>query len=240
MPTRRHHLVIAAVATIAVVLVGIARSGSDNGDKTTDNAPRVAASTMTEPAMSRDRPADRPPTATRPIRSKQLGATVDRRERDRIRQLIDSSLAARPEPTQATPAQPPPSPGGFLERFDEHNVLIEQLTADFLPLAQECIRDALERDPSLVGTLAADFHLIGAPELGTIIESTSTSPRNGVTDPELLQCVEQTALSTVLTAPGTELSDTLLLSLELDVATGGQPVREEVHGPPPTSTPPAD
>lgn len=70
-----------------------------------------------------------------------------------------------------------------------------------MPLADECIEQARARLPELEGMVAIGLDTVADEELGGIVESVAMQPNNEVDDPELIECLSQTALSMILPPP---------------------------------------
>lgn len=199
-------------AALALVLGGLWSAHDDGADSTADADPSPASTPghraapgpsaaprpAGEPRPSPRAPAARPddPTAASASAGSVMPITAD--ERARLRAAILAKAAPR-EPRPA-PAGPPPA-GQLRKRVEGHDALFAELNRDFMPLADECIEQALTRDEALAGTLAIGVELLVDDELGTIVEAVGfPADTNEVDDPELHTCVRESLLSMVLPA----------------------------------------
>lgn len=94
-----------------------------------------------------------------------------------------------------------PEPGNIKDRIGGRKALMDALNRDFMPLADECIAEATARLPELEGMLAIGIEVVGDAELGSVVETVSAGELNEVDDADLWECMEQTALSTMLPPP---------------------------------------
>jgi hypothetical protein len=179
----------------------------------------------------RPEPTPKPaPTKTPPLPSSTSEGQGARAGRDTIiRQKILAAYrdrAASPDarPTRgASDEDPPASESEGLRDRTEGGLdpaLLEEFQTDFMPLVDECISAARERDPELAGMLAVGVTIVADAELGSIVESVEyPEDRNELADPELLECVEATALSMLL-PPYDTGSDALMLTLPVSPEDG--------------------
>lgn len=105
---------------------------------------------------------------------------------------------------------------GLTDRTGTRAALGEHLNADFLPLADECIDDALARDPELAGMLEIEVETLADEDLGAVIEDVRSSDRNEVADATLLECIRESALSMILPAPPEGGRDAFAISLRVE------------------------
>lgn len=120
----------------------------------------------------------------------------------------------------STDSGPPPrrearGSGGLVDRTGDHESMVEVMTDDLLPLADECIGMARETDPQLLGMLVLNFEIIAEEEIGGVIESVSPGEGNEVSNPELLECLRESILATTLPAPEHGGRDAVSISLRL-------------------------
>ena len=112
------------------------------------------------------------------------------------------SAATRAQPVPARPAADSPDrPGTLVDRTGARDALVRYLNQDFIPLARECIAQAHGRSPELRGMLALGVETLAADELGAVVEKAEFAARNEVHDPELLECIRETALSVTFPPP---------------------------------------
>jgi hypothetical protein len=107
--------------------------------------------------------------------------------------------AAEAKPARVDPSTPEAAPSGQLRnRIGGHEPLLARLNEDFMPLADECIEAARERDPDLAGMLAVNFEILSDEALGSIVETVEFAEQDEVTDEELHTCIRETTLSMIL------------------------------------------
>ena len=85
-----------------------------------------------------------------------------------------------------------------------------------MPLAQECIERAQERSPSLKGMLALLLETISDEKLGAVVDVAEAAPNNEVAEPELLECIRETAYSLRLPPPRSTGREKFLLTLPIE------------------------
>ena len=84
-----------------------------------------------------------------------------------------------------------------------------------MPLVDECLDQARERDPALQGMMAIGLDIIADAELGAVIESVKVPPLNEVDDAELLTCVRESALGTLLPPPEHDAREEIMLTIRV-------------------------
>ena len=151
-----------------------------------------------------------------------------RAERDALREKIARVLAALPPPSAApstapAPTQPPPAhpPGNLRDRIGGRDALVGYLNKEFMPLAHECIERAQERSPSLKGMLALSLETISDEQLGAVVDVAEAAPNNEIANPELLECIRETAYSLRLPPPPSTGREKFMLTLPVEPTDGG-------------------
>jgi hypothetical protein len=94
----------------------------------------------------------------------------------------------------------PPAPGaadsGLRDRTGGRGEAIaRQLNKELMPLASECIEQALARSPALEGLLALDLSLAPTEGGKALVESVVESPNNQIHDAELVECLRQSSFA---------------------------------------------
>lgn len=80
---------------------------------------------------------------------------------------------------------------------------IHVLNHELMPLVDECLEQAHERNPALRGMLAVNVDLASAEGVGGIFESAEADPQlNELHDDELIECVRQSSFSVQLPEAG--------------------------------------
>ncbi len=149
-----------------------------------------------------------PSASARPLRELE---TDKRAARDELRAKILAAEAAKrslkrappPRPSSAAPASEDPGAeaGELKDRIGGRDALLAELNRDFMPLASECIEQARQRSPQLQGMLGLALETVADEDLGAIVESVEAPPANEIVDPELLECIQATALTLMLPPP---------------------------------------
>ena len=210
--------IAATLVLLALLVIGllwpIMPSPVDRGAATSGvpNSPVVAA---------RDGGRDPPQLhAGRASSPESASRARDRVRRDALRERIlerervvhDTAIDRRQDDASA-PDRDPQAPGITNRMGEGHDDLAAVINRDFLPLAQECIDDALERTPALRGMLAIGIEAIGDDELGAVIDAVEYPATNEIVDPALLECVRETALSMSLPPPASDGRTAFMLTL---------------------------
>ena len=137
---------------------------------------------------------------------------IDARAAARRQRVLDSLAQGAPAPARAgTSEEAPGGAGGSKARVYPEGTMADKtgdfgpevavLNRDFIPLVEECFDQAHARNPRLGGMLALNVSLAHAEGVGGIIESVEPGPGNQVRDPEMLECVRQSAFSVELPEP---------------------------------------
>jgi hypothetical protein len=192
-------------------------AGTQRDSKRRADVPRSANSEAPK------RPADVRPALVEARRSPRSLEPDERRRRAEVRAQILAAQRARetavepdavPHPVPS--GEPERPPGTLNKRIEGHDELVAELNRDFMPLADECIEEALARDPELAGMLAIGFEFITDEDLGTVVETVDFPvEQNQVVQAELQECVRETLLSTLLPAGGQSGREALMLTLEV-------------------------
>ena len=95
------------------------------------------------------------------------------------------------------------------------------LNKEFMPLAHECIDLAQQAAPGLQGTLALDLHAVADPGLGAAIDVAGAAANNQVADPDLLECIRESAFSLHLPPSAATGRVMFLLTLPIEARSDG-------------------
>lgn len=153
-----------------------------------------------------------------------------RAKRDAMREQILEARRARTSPANSPsagldggsrePAVPPQSGDergnaspGLQDRTGNHGYLMKVMNEDLMPLMDECIEMAREREAELSGMLIIDLEILGDEEIGGVVETVGPGSNNEVADPELLECVTESILSTTLPPPPEGGRDPISISM---------------------------
>lgn len=216
---RRHVL---ALGGAAIVLGVLAWRPWANTEPYTDprqrDAPTAQTSAPTTPRTQRQ--GDSRPSAPKVTTKKR---NIDEAERERYRRAIRDAIAQRD--TRAKPPtnhddRPKTDEGGQVgEGLKDRSAgklagLMKDLQHDVMPLADECYEQALERDPSIAGGLGLRFSIIGDEDVGGLVEHMELEDGSDIQDPEMLECMRETLLSTIFPAPDDSGEAGVRLTLE--------------------------
>lgn len=172
---------------------------------------------------------------------------VSKQERDAMRRRIADAMQARegaaPERNggasagegagegKADDSAPPngrlprpddevPTPGNLIDRTGDHGHMVKVLNEDLMPLVDECYALARETQPQLTGMLVMNVDMIGDEEIGGVIESVMVGEGNEIVDPALVECVQESLLSTTLPPPPKGGKEAMQLQMRLEPEEG--------------------
>lgn len=183
---------------------------------------------------------DEPSAAVRPEREPDGSITtketrVSRNDRDELHRRIVESLARRgesiegrgPPTNDAAPdegAEPEqeqePEHGSIRNRLGDldgwGNAMTKLLNEDLAPLTDECFEAAVERNPDIGRYVEIEFSVIADEDIGGVVEEARMGPRNEALEPEFIECVRQSTLSTIFPPPPGSGRQDIMLSLRFD------------------------
>lgn len=90
---------------------------------------------------------------------------------------------------------------GLRDRTGNHGYLVKAMKEELMPLIDECLVMARERQPALSGFLIIDLEIISDEEIGGVVDTVGPGTDNEVVDPGLLECVTESILSATLPPP---------------------------------------
>lgn len=211
---------IAIVSTMAGM--GVVGAGPASSPVAADRTSLAAESSVVELAEPRRAPAGTNDAASGELPSADANAeAAARRRRDETRERILDALARSrsdgvPANEDDAAERPRATSGGLRDRIGGRDALVAALNDDFMPLADECLEAARERDPSLEGMLAISLDVIADEEHGAIVESVEFPENNEVHDALLHECIRETSLSTILPPPPEGGREGFLLTLPIE------------------------
>jgi hypothetical protein len=128
------------------------------------------------------------------------------------------------EGTQQGDAKPPDdeasTPGNLIDRTGNHGHMVKVMNEDLMPLVDECYALARETQPELTGMLVLDVEMIGDEDIGGVIETAELGQGNEIVDPALVECVQESLLSTTLPPPPEGGRDAISLQMRLEPEEG--------------------
>lgn len=113
------------------------------------------------------------------------------------------------------------TPGGLVDRSGNRGYLMKVMNEELMPLVDECYGLARQAKPALAGELRLDVTLLGDAELGGVVDGVEPGKDNGLADPGLVECVQQSILALTLPPPPQGGRDEFSLSLKLTPEDGG-------------------
>ena len=144
-----------------------------------------------------------PPPAPREARTKLDPAKRMTRDlkREQIWRALGSQPGANKQPSGTDQIDPgdAPAPRSLppLSRKYIKDAIAEQL----VPVARECYESALEDEPELEGKLVVEFMIVGAEEVGGIVESALISPSSTLHNPFLSDCMRESVMAVTFEPP---------------------------------------
>ncbi|HEU4580276.1 MAG TPA: hypothetical protein VFS67_18600 [Polyangiaceae bacterium] len=153
-------------------------------------------------------------------------------EQQRLRERVVRSLRERgarvgaPAAGAAAPAASAqdsaraPREGTMKDKTGVMGDEVKVINRELMPMVDECVQAAHERDARLHGMLALSVKLASAEGVGSILEAVEPTDRNEVHDPELIDCVRQSAFSISLPMPKADSLQQILLTIPIEAAAG--------------------
>lgn len=234
---------IVLVVLLAVILVGgwlalgggAARVGAGaHGGGEASSSPVTVALSRSEVAAEaaaasvRRKPVRPEAKAEREAMRRRILEALDARERAAGERSAEGSEPAAGSaessraPTEAPkldPTEPDegePAVGTLIDRTGTHAEHVKVINEDLMPLVDECYALARHTQPELAGMLVLNFELIGDEDIGGVIESVELGLNTEMTEPSLVECVQESILATTLPPPEEGGRDEISLSLRLE------------------------
>lgn len=159
--------------------------------------PDSARANPPSPGSATQAPA--PGSAPSPARR---AAPRDHMARDLERERIWSALRREHQLTPAAPGAAAPSPTDAAQLPALDPAYIKSAIADQLvPIAIECYESALEDDPELSGKLVANFVIVGAQDIGGIVEEASISEDSTLDNAFVRECMRESLMAVSFEPP---------------------------------------
>jgi len=171
--------------------------------------PHTAGEEPQREAVRSTPPTDAPAQREQRARRDALRAQIARAGGNEV---AASARAARDSGARADPAD---RPGTLVDRVGGREALVAHLNQEFMPLARECIEQALSRAPQLEGMLALSVETIAHAEHGGVIDVAEVGEGNEVHERDLHECIRETALTVRLPAPLVTGREKFMLTLKV-------------------------
>ncbi len=210
MTSKKLAMLVAAVlaAAGAAVWIGVrGGGGGGGGDKPVAQAAPHAGSSVVTPHVTR---------------------LPDKQARDRLLAAIQHAQAQRA-------AQAPATGGGggttgarptLPADEDLDKDYIRAAVRELIPLLTDCYEQGLARDPTIAGSVVANFTIQGEPDVGGLVtESQIDADRSTLADPAVRECIQQTMYSLQIDPPAN--GGVVHVSYPFTFAPAGPPPAEE-------------
>jgi hypothetical protein len=209
-----------AFAVLAVVGFFIARRSFS----TKPNVPTAAVSDSAEVVTTQSAAAA---GASQPLGRAPM---LDRDRADRIRAEMRAAMLAPAAPAANAP-QASPHAREYREMPAQDDQTQPGATAayirsvmhdDYIPLAEQCYKNLLAKDPKRSGTVYAKFVITGDTKSGGVVESVELKENEkSIRDPEFVMCMRESLLSVVFDAPPND--GTLSVGYPLELSPDDEP-----------------
>jgi hypothetical protein len=147
---------------------------------------------MPEPA--RPVPATDEPEPVTPPRSRMARDL----ERERIWSALGRKYALEPEaPGSAAPSE---SAAAHLPSLDPQYIR-SAISEQLVPIAHECYQSALEDDPELGGKIVTRFVIVGAEDVGGVVEEAEISDDSTLDNAFVRECMRESLMAVVFEPP---------------------------------------
>lgn len=229
--------VIAALAAVgAVVALLLLRSPKSKGK------PAGTAAALEQEAEGRGpegaRPFDRPDPAAPADKASPASPTasrMDRQHADEVREKLhtlfaDAGLAWGTAPVPEVDAAAPmalrmmPGPGSDGGNDEMKKYIRDRMREDFFPMAADCYKNALVKNPVLKGKIILNYRIVGDQKVGGVVDSSEIGEGSDIQDQGFNECMQQSMLGVTFDAPpeGTkELSVSYPIEFSPDDEDGG-------------------
>jgi hypothetical protein len=222
MRSRRFTIVLVVLLAMFVAISALSFGGGGSQVARESTSPDVPARASVEgkrSAPESDR-AQVDPHGSRPTKGPRAREAL---RRDIVRALerrgVDTDVDAATH-RQPDDAERPEPAGSMVDRIGGRPELLERFNADFMPLADECIEQALERVPELRGMVAMNVKLLAERDVGAIVEATEPAEINEITEPELLECLQETLMSMAMPGHAVDGLDGIMISMPVEPGAG--------------------
>jgi len=184
------HTGAATSATSALAPAPSTPSAPDENARTASSAHRASAG-------------GRPPAARRPSAEQQ-------QLRERVVQSLRQRTVRGRSSTSGTSAAPAgsggepdhvPGEGTMKDRTGLMGDEVKVINRELMPMIDQCVDEAHERNPRLHGMLGLSVKLASAEGVGSIFETVEPTAKNQVDDAEMIDCIRQSAFTISLPQP---------------------------------------
>lgn len=223
---------IAAILAV-IVLLAVAWYRT-RGDELKDSVARAKTPIAYQQPSGREDPsaADGLVQATSHADQRAAAKELERARRDAMyEQILERQKQRRTAPsTSPGGAEPDPATRrdeaaagdeGLTNRIGpEHEATVKAINRELLPLVDECVELAKERNQRVTGMLAIEVSAIGDEDVGAVVESVEfpheNEPDNELRDPDLLECVRESSLAMSLPPPPAGGRTDFMITMRVD------------------------
>ena len=162
---------------------------------------RGSASTPAPPPAPAEAPVEVPAPATRDG-DKAGPSKSQRMSRDLKREQIWSKLRDAHELDAPTPGSPAPAKDQLegLPQLDPEYIQ-SAIREQLVPVAIECYESALEDDPELAGQLLVEFTIVGAEEVGGVVEDALIQDDSTLENAFVRECIRESVMAVSFEPP---------------------------------------
>lgn len=197
-------IIVGAVAAMGGGVFVLISSGSDAPPQQVAVAPQPPAPPMPPDPTERVIEATSAPAGS-PASEPTSAPSIERNRmaREVKREQIWSALGREHELEPAAPgsAAPTQTTAAALPPLDPQYIRTA-ITEQLLPVATECYESALADNPTLAGTLVTDFTIVGAEDVGGIVEVASVRAEESTLDSEFVrECVRESLMAVTFEPP---------------------------------------
>jgi hypothetical protein len=198
---------IAVASMGAGVFLALGSGGSDSGSARVAGSavavPAVPAQVIAAPPQAIAEPAEVAVAEPPPGPAGQPAIRRNRMTRDVKREQIWSALGREHKFAPAAPgsAAPEKQAAANLPALDPEYIR-SAISEQLLPVAIECYESALADDPKLAGKIVTEFTIVGAEEVGGIVEEASIRDDESTLDSEFVrECMRESLMAVTFEPP---------------------------------------
>lgn len=204
---------------VVALLIAFLLSGSQDARRAESEEPQRVTGALEAQRQQADPARIRDEVATAAAVSRARRSRRPSAEDHEFRRRVLEGLRAREQSKRSAPGAaeeretPEEEPKGAVDRTGELGEEVRILNREFLPLVDECLDQAQERNPRLRGMMAIGLKIAADEEFGAIFEDVQAAEGNELPDDELIDCVRQSAFT--LKLPAARLSGREALTLTI-------------------------
>ncbi len=126
---------------------------------------------------------------------------LDKARRDAMREAIYRAWGMQPPDERTNPSTWPAAPSAKGEGFGK-DYIRQRIREDYIPLARDCYKQGLKKNPTLAGRLVTSFRIVGTKGTGGLVDWVDTaSEENTLDDADVIECLKQSMYSVTFDPP---------------------------------------